>query len=219
MAASSQLLYHLFRPPQPQPPPPPSSFLSLFLGLKPLFLRSTASTTTTLSKSSLPKIPLRTTTHLTNYLPTPLSSQSFAILTPSHLPAYGASSALQAGEISEEDDDDEDFEDEIEKNEENDGVIESGSEDSELGGTGGETSQGTILNSSLPGLSVKEKKELASYAHSLGKKLKSQLVGKSGVTANVATSFIETLEANELLKVPINKKNYFVSLLFSWIGW
>lgn len=53
----------------------------------------------------------------------------------------------------------------------------------------------------LPNLTVKEKKELASYAHSLGKKLKSQLVGKSGVTANVATSFIENLESNELLKV------------------
>lgn len=55
----------------------------------------------------------------------------------------------------------------------------------------------------LPSLTVKERKELASYAHSLGKKLKSQLVGKSGVTPNVATSFIETLEANELLKVLI----------------
>ena len=56
----------------------------------------------------------------------------------------------------------------------------------------------------LPSLTVKEKKDLASYAHSLGKKLKSQLVGKSGVTANVATSFVETLEANELLKVAIS---------------
>lgn len=56
-------------------------------------------------------------------------------------------------------------------------------------------------SSSLPSLSVKEKKELASYAHSLGKKLKSQLVGKSGVTGNVVSSFIETLESNELLKV------------------
>lgn len=50
-------------------------------------------------------------------------------------------------------------------------------------------------------LSVKEKKELASYAHSLGKKLKSQQVGKSGVTDTVVTALIETLEANELLKV------------------
>lgn len=56
----------------------------------------------------------------------------------------------------------------------------------------------------LPSLTVKEKKDLASYAHSLGKKLKSQLVGKSGVTANVATSFIETLESNELLKIKIH---------------
>lgn len=53
----------------------------------------------------------------------------------------------------------------------------------------------------LPTLTVREKKELASYAHSLGKKLKSQLVGKSGVTANVAASFVENLESNELLKV------------------
>lgn len=53
----------------------------------------------------------------------------------------------------------------------------------------------------IPSLTIKEKKELASYAHGLGKKLKSQLVGKSGVTPGLATSFIETLEANELLKV------------------
>ncbi|XP_028793551.1 uncharacterized protein LOC114749227 [Neltuma alba] len=57
----------------------------------------------------------------------------------------------------------------------------------------------------LPSLTVKERKELASYAHSLGRKLKSQLVGKSGVTPNVATSFIETLEANELLKIKIHR--------------
>ncbi|PQM35226.1 uncharacterized protein Pyn_22687 [Prunus yedoensis var. nudiflora] len=38
----------------------------------------------------------------------------------------------------------------------------------------------------------------------LGKKLKSQLVGKSGVTASVAASFVENLESNELLKVKIH---------------
>lgn len=53
----------------------------------------------------------------------------------------------------------------------------------------------------FPNLSVKEKKELASYAHSLGKKLKSQQVGKSGVTDTVIMALGETLEANELLKV------------------
>ncbi|XP_022762296.1 uncharacterized protein LOC111308249 [Durio zibethinus] len=57
----------------------------------------------------------------------------------------------------------------------------------------------------LPNLTVKEKKELASYAHGLGKKLKCQLVGKSGVTDNVVSSFIETLEANELLKIKIHR--------------
>lgn len=53
-------------------------------------------------------------------------------------------------------------------------------------------------------LSVKEKKELASYAHSLGKKLKSQQVGKSGVSHTVVMALIETLEANELLKLKIH---------------
>ncbi|KAL3515107.1 hypothetical protein ACH5RR_022009 [Cinchona calisaya] len=56
----------------------------------------------------------------------------------------------------------------------------------------------------LPDLSVKEKKELASYAHSLGKKLKSQQVGKSGVTDTVIMALVETLEANELLKLKIH---------------
>lgn len=60
------------------------------------------------------------------------------------------------------------------------------------------------LKVEVPSLTVKERKELASYAHSLGKKLKTQLVGKSGVTPNLATSFSDTLEANELLKVLIN---------------
>ncbi|XP_027112167.1 uncharacterized protein [Coffea arabica] len=56
----------------------------------------------------------------------------------------------------------------------------------------------------LPNLSVKEKKELASYAQSLGKKLKSQQVGKSGVSHTVVMALIETLEANELLKLKIH---------------
>lgn len=69
------------------------------------------------------------------------------------------------------------------------------------------------LKLEVPSLSVKERKELASYAHSLGDKLKTQLVGKSGVTSNVATSFIETLEANELLKVSINYVNFSIPFL------
>ncbi|KAG5526715.1 hypothetical protein RHGRI_032842 [Rhododendron griersonianum] len=61
-----------------------------------------------------------------------------------------------------------------------------------------------LLGVKLPVLSVKEKKDLSSYAHSLGRKLKSQQVGKSGVTESVATALIETLEKNELLKLKIH---------------
>jgi hypothetical protein len=53
-----------------------------------------------------------------------------------------------------------------------------------------------------PKLDVKERKELASYAHALGKKLKSQQVGKGGVTPNLVGAFSDNLESNELLKVP-----------------
>ncbi|CAN4107473.1 unnamed protein product [Withania somnifera] len=65
-------------------------------------------------------------------------------------------------------------------------------------------SERKILREKLPNLTVKEKKELASYAHSLGKKLKGQQVGKSGVTDTVIMALDETLEANELLKLKIH---------------
>ena len=136
-----------------------------------------------------------------------------------------------------EDDEDEDDEEEEEEEEgfdddefeEDDSEAENGIENLEMGGTDGEDSQKGVVEKSsslalkrngdselklLPTLTVKEKKELASYAHSLGKKLKSQLVGKSGVTVNVASSFIETLEANELLKVPISINKVFIFLVF-----
>ncbi|KMT00358.1 hypothetical protein BVRB_9g216670 [Beta vulgaris subsp. vulgaris] len=57
----------------------------------------------------------------------------------------------------------------------------------------------------LPNLTVKEKKDLCSFANSLGDKLKSQQVGKSGVTDNVVFALSETLEANELLKLKIHR--------------
>lgn len=99
---------------------------------------------------------------------------------------------------------DEDFDDEDEEDGDDEVEIELKGENMDSGeapnnGSDSLPPKGNGLQ--LPTLTVKEKKELASYAHSLGNKLKSQLVGKSGVTANVATSFIETLEANELLKV------------------
>ncbi|XP_075672703.1 uncharacterized protein LOC142642254 [Castanea sativa] len=207
---SSQFFHHLLRPPQPQPPlpplPPSSSFFSLFL--KPLLIPTTTTTTLTKTKTTkatatLSKLSSLPTTHFTKSLP-PLfchSLSSFATL--SHPPP------TQQQHVEEEEED-----------EEYDGEEdESGIEDLELGMTEGEdTEKGVVEKASslnvktngdlelklLPSLTVKEKKDLASYAHSLGKKLKSQLVGKSGVTANVATSFIETLEANELLKIKIH---------------
>lgn len=93
---------------------------------------------------------------------------------------------------------------------------ENGSEDGDIGAEREESDSGVLekvletnkeLKNKLPNLSVKEKKELASYAHSLGKKLKSQQVGKSGVTDTVVMALIETLEANELLKVHQKQKN------------
>ncbi|CAI0437845.1 unnamed protein product [Linum tenue] len=93
---------------------------------------------------------------------------------------------------------------ELDSDEEEEGDGEGLSAELEVNNGGGGGSKG-IEQASLPKLSVKEKKELASYAHGLGDKLKSQLVGKSGVTDNVATSFIETLEANELLKIKIHR--------------
>ncbi|KAF3590231.1 hypothetical protein DY000_02028169 [Brassica cretica] len=77
-----------------------------------------------------------------------------------------------------------------------------GSEDSE---EGKEEKMKKKARGSALKLTIKEKKELASYAHSLGDKLKCQLVGKSGVTDSVVFSFLETLEKNELLKVKIRK--------------
>ncbi|KAK8969283.1 hypothetical protein KSP40_PGU013761 [Platanthera guangdongensis] len=64
-----------------------------------------------------------------------------------------------------------------------------------------------------PQLTIKEKKELASYAHSLGKKLKSQQIGKSGVTSSVAAAMVESLQSNELLKIQIQPGSGPISIL------
>lgn len=61
-----------------------------------------------------------------------------------------------------------------------------------------------LPNFPTPELTLKEKKELASYAHSLGKKLKSQQIGKSGVTSSVAAAMVESLDSNELLKLKVH---------------
>lgn len=94
------------------------------------------------------------------------------------------------------------IEDDLELNSKETQVVETAKEAvSELGLDSSEKYRKLVAN--LPSLSTAEKKALASYAHSLGKKLKSQQVGKGGVTDAVATALVETLEANELLKVYI----------------
>ncbi|KAK8658489.1 hypothetical protein V6N13_036694 [Hibiscus sabdariffa] len=112
--------------------------------------------------------------------------------------------------LLDKEDEEQDFESELEEHDSNDEEDDAGIENGEEGspvnlGTevvGGNTQ---VKNVNLPNLTVKEKKELASYAHGLGTKLKCQLVGKSGVTDNVISSFLETLEANELLKIKIHR--------------
>lgn len=90
-----------------------------------------------------------------------------------------------------------------------------GSEDSEEGKEEKIEKMKKKARGSALKLTIKEKKELASYAHSLGDKLKCQLVGKSGVTDSVVFSFLETLEKNELLKVSpfINLLSLSLSML------
>lgn len=206
---SPHLLHQLGRPPPPTPPaPPPPLLLSLFLN--PRFAPASAAAKS--NALSLPPSPPNSAVRfraLISIPPSfssvpsrlacsrPLSSSSSSSVaafarTPSLHPE-AAADAVPEGEISGEGgghDGDEGSELLLEEEEKEEEVPEPAHRQPRTAGK-------------VPDLSVKEKKELASYAHSLGKKLKSQLVGKSGVTDNVAASFIETLEANELLKVPV----------------
>ncbi|CAL8175884.1 unnamed protein product [Prunus armeniaca] len=173
-------------------PSPPSSSFSLFL--KPILISTTTVSTTPfiprrrIISPSVPSLPSR-----------PLFFCHSS--TVSHSPPAPKASLQEAEEteqleIPEDDDNDNGEEAEIE--------IEN-LDNKENAQVGLESSSGLKRDGvKPPSLTVKEKKELASYAHSLGKKLKSQLVGKSGVTASVAASFVENLESNELLKVKIH---------------
>ncbi|MED6125744.1 hypothetical protein PIB30_071599 [Stylosanthes scabra] len=176
-----------------------SSFVSL---LKPLLLSSP-----TVLSTRLPHLHTQNFFHsLTRHH---CSSSSFSV---SHAPAPAVTlsgSAENSKEEEEEEDDycsdEDDEEDDLESERSN--FEENTEMDSESNSTSSplERKREERLKVEVPSLSVKERKELASYANSLGKKLKTQLVGKSGVTPNVATSFIETLEANELLKIKIHR--------------
>lgn len=192
-ASGTHVLHRLLCPLPPQP-------RSL-----PFFLRPLSTTSATITgKSALFKVQksqldITSTTTLFSFLHSP-STTPYTLLFP-----HSLSTSLSTPPNAEQDDDDDDGEIEYDSEED----IDSESEDFELEdnaasvdvGDGSRKEESKRNGSKVPNLTVKEKKELASYAHGLGKKLKCQLVGKSGVTENVATSFIETLEANELLKV------------------
>ncbi|CAL5377108.1 unnamed protein product [Camellia sinensis] len=183
---SSHLILHRFLQP---PPPPPSSYLLSLSLFKPI---------TAIRRHTPPQL---LTTSFTSLPPSlSLSPHQPPLLSPPH--ALSTSQPTLEPKIEDQlddnDDDDDDGEFEIGK-----GDFESEEEEEEIVGDVEEKA----LNPSplkLPSLSVKEKKELASYAHGLGRKLKTQQVGKSGVTDSVATALIETLEANELLKLKIH---------------
>ncbi|KAE9620354.1 putative RNA-binding, CRM domain-containing protein [Lupinus albus] len=198
MAASSHLLHFLLRP---QPSLSSSSSSSSFVSfLKPLLISSPNVLSTRLPKpffTSLSSLPATT-------FSTSFSSSSLSV-------PHTLSPAASVGENSVENSDEDDIEDdsieelgelETERSnfEDTQKGLESDSTSSPL-----ERKREVMLKLEVPSLTVKERKELGSYANSLGEKLKTQLVGKSGVTSSVATSFIETLERNELLKIKIHR--------------
>ncbi|CAM8899041.1 hypothetical protein QQ045_032870 [Rhodiola kirilowii] len=200
MAASSyHLLSNIFR--TPPPVPPSSAFFSfLFRRSVPILLSKSSSVSTF--------APLRAVNRLTSSrqvsdLVERLRTRSVAVNSDSlYLPVEDS--------VDDEDDefDEEEDVDDSEYDDESDGegeVVEEIKEKEDEKNDEEVVNEAPKLDrSKLPKLTIKEKKELASYAHSLGKKLKIQLVGKSGVTASVASSFVETLEANELLKIKIH---------------
>lgn len=108
------------------------------------------------------------------------------------LPKSPTTATLLSKEVEDQDND------EIEEE------VRNGVEDSEIVSS---NLNSKVKNARLPSpnLTVKEKKDLASFAHSLGEKLKSQSVGKSGVTDTVAVAFDETLEKREFVKIKIHR--------------
>ncbi|KAL1190253.1 hypothetical protein V5N11_016642 [Cardamine amara subsp. amara] len=184
-SSSTHLIHNLLRLPKP-----PSS---VCLFLRPFCFSASISQSNLHNKPQFQSVSSK-----------PLSSPSTSLIAKS-------SSSVNEPDFEEEDYSAEEYEDELDSGMVSMGGIEdseASEESSEMGLTDKEDriekmkkkARGSALK-----LSIKEKKELASYAHSLGDKLKCQLVGKSGVTDSVVFSFLETLEKNELLKVKIRK--------------
>lgn len=198
MTASSSVSSHLLVVLRSQPPLPSPSSSSFISFLKPLFIPSS---NITLRKfhphPSLPK------TRSPYFLSTPpFSSRAFSYIPPLSSFVEGSTSkSIEEDEIEDEYDEERDeFESERENYEDTKVMV----DESETTSSPLVTKREERLKLEVPSLSVKERKELGSYAHSLGKKLSTQLVGKSGVTPNLITAFSDNLEANELLKIKIH---------------
>ncbi|PKI54736.1 hypothetical protein CRG98_024838 [Punica granatum] len=211
--SSSTLLSLFFKPLLATPPPATAAAAA--------FSSATAATVLSSSPKLTPPTPASKSLFITGppasltVRPLPLlrqsiSSAAFPQTSSSHREAShdGEENDDEIRDIDDDDEEEESYDEEEEEEEEEElgeGIVAVAEEVREpepepkgsesIRPVNGKKGPGLSLN-----LSVKEKKELASYAHSLGKKLKCQLVGKSGVTENVAASFVETLEANELLK-------------------
>jgi len=197
MTASSSVSSHLLFVLRSQPPlPSPSSFISF---LKPFILPSS---NITLRKFHLHP-PLQKTLSPSFLSTPPFSSRAFSYTPPLSSFVEGSTSkSIEEDEDEVEDEYDEEG-DEFESERED-------FEDTKVAVDEIETTSSPLVSKredrlklEVPSLSVKERKELGSYAHSLGKKLSTQLVGKSGVTPNLVTAFSDNLEANELLKVMV----------------
>ncbi|OWM83892.1 lysine-specific demethylase RSBN1L-like [Punica granatum] len=216
--SSSTLLSLFFKPLLATPPPATAAAAA--------FSSATAATVLSSSPKLTPPTPASKSLFITGppasltVRPLPLlrqsiSSAAFPQTSSSHREAShdGEENDDEIRDIDDDDEEEESYDEEEEEEEEEElgeGIVAVAEEVREpepepkgsesIRPVNGKKGPGLSLN-----LSVKEKKELASYAHSLGKKLKCQLVGKSGVTENVAASFVETLEANELLKIKIHR--------------
>jgi len=198
MTASSSVSSHLLFVLRSQPPlPSPSSSSSFISFLKPFFLPSS---NITLRKFHLHP-PLQKTLSPSFLSTPPFSSRAFSYTPPLSAVVEGSTSkSIEEDEVEDEYDEERDeFESERERED---------FEDTKVAVDEIETTSSPLVSKreerlklEVPSLSVKERKELGSYAHSLGKKLSTQLVGKSGVTPNLITAFSDNLEANELLKV------------------
>ncbi|XP_030531944.1 bromo and FHA domain-containing protein DDB_G0267958 [Rhodamnia argentea] len=212
LSSSSSLSIHLLhqlRRPQPPSPPTPSPLLSLFLNP-----HCAPAATAKLNALSLPPSPPKSAVRFRALVSNPTSLSSVCYLLACSRPLSSSSSFVAFTqtpslhpEASTDGDDGDEGTELLEEEEDSDDGDEGREllEEEEKEEVPEPAYRQPVTAGKVPDLSVKEKKELVSYAHSLGKKLKCQLVGKSGVTDNVAASFIETLEANELLKIKIHR--------------